>query len=183
MANAAQLLASETGDTEGQTYTLLQQNFSACWGRVGRFLIRKIWALRILFFEREFVDRTPTHKTHLCSTVCSQAVRTAQLMRLAQELHCHLCAPQNKCCHLVWQMSHPWLSSHAPSFMSTSSSSPSCSTTQREHSVHPAHLRAPSVDKLRHQESLWCEDLQSGGNPRTTTLTEFGLCRCPCSIG
>ena len=36
------------------------------------------------------VDKTPTHKTHLCGTVCSQA-RTAQLMRLAQELHCHLC--------------------------------------------------------------------------------------------
>ena len=34
-----------------------------------------------------------THKTHLCITGCSQA-RTAQLMRLAQELHCHLCAPK-----------------------------------------------------------------------------------------
>ena len=31
--------------------------------------------------------------------------------------------------------------------------------------------RAPSVDKLRHQESLWREDLQSGGNPRTATPT------------
>ena len=36
---------------------------------------------------------------------------------------------------------------------------------------NPARLRAPSVDKLRHQESLSREDLQSGGNPRTTTLT------------
>ena len=43
--------------------------------------------------------------------------------------------------------------------------------TQREHSVHPAHLQAHSVDKLRHQESLWREDLQSGGIPRTTTTT------------
>ena len=51
--------------------------------------------------------------------------------------------------------------------MSTSSSSPTYLTTEREHSVHPAHLQAPSVDKLRHQESLWREDLQSGGNPRT----------------
>ena len=40
---------------------------------------------------------------------------------------------------------------------------PTYPTTQREHSVHPAHLQAPSVDKLRHQESLWREDLQSGG--------------------
>ena len=38
--------------------------------------------------------------------------------------------------------------------MSTSFPSP---TTQREHSVHPAHLQARSVDKLRHQEPLWRE--------------------------
>ena len=59
--------------------------------------------------------------------------------------------------------------------MSTSSSSFSYRTTHthREHSVHPAHLQAPSVDKLRHQESLWREDLQSGGNPRTTTPTGY----------
>ena len=55
--------------------------------------------------------------------------------------------------------------------MSTSSSSPTYPTTQREHSLHPAHLQAHSVDKRRHQESLWREDLQSGGNPRTTTPT------------
>ena len=58
--------------------------------------------------------------------------------------------------------------------MSTSSSSPTYPTTQREHSVHPVHLQVPSVDKLRHQESLWREDLQSGGNPRTTTPTSCG---------
>ena len=70
-------------------------------------------------------------------------------------------------------MSHPWLFSHAPSSMSTSSSSPTYPTTHREHSVQPAHLQAPSVDKLRHEESLWREDLQSGGNPRTTTPTGY----------
>ena len=53
--------------------------------------------------------------------------------------------------------------------MSTSSSSPTYPTTQQEHSVDPAHLQVHSVDKRRHQESLWREDLQSGGNPRTTT--------------
>ena len=57
--------------------------------------------------------------------------------------------------------------------MSTSSSSRAYPTTQREHSVHPAHLQAPWVDKLHHQESLWREDLQSGGNPRTTTPTGY----------
>ena len=46
-----------------------------------------------------------------------------------------------------------------------------CNESNREHSTHPAHLQVPSVDKLRHQESLWREDLLSGGNPRTTTPT------------
>ena len=67
-------------------------------------------------------------------------------------------------------MSHPWLFSHAPSSMSTSSSSPSNPTTQREHSVYPGHLQDHSVDKLRHQESLWREDLQSGD---TTTPSGY----------
>ena len=82
-------------------------------------------------------------------------------------------------------MSHPWLP-HLPLTTSTSSSSfPLPSTTQehaaqseqqehlQEHPVHHAHLQAPSVDKLRHQESLWREDLQSGGNPRTTTPSGY----------
>ena len=57
--------------------------------------------------------------------------------------------------------------------MSTSSSSPAYPATQRERSVHPVHLQDHSVDKLRHQEALWREDLQSGGNPRTTTPTGY----------
>ena len=43
----------------------------------------------------------------------------------------------------------------------------------REHPVHPGYHQAPSVDKLRHQESLWREDLQSGGNRRTATPTRY----------
>ena len=130
------------------------------------------------------VDRTTTHNTHLSSTVCSQA-QNAHTTRLAQELHCQLCAPEKNLVILVCSMSHPWLS-HLPFTTSTSSSSFTLpSSTQehaarsgqqeqlREHSVHPAHLQAPSVDKLRHQESLWREDLQSGGNPRTTTPTGY----------
>ena len=58
---------------------------------------------------------------------------------------------------------------------------PTYPTTPREHSVHPAHLQDPSVDKMRPQESLWREDLQSGGNPRTTTLTGLWAHRvCDC---
>ena len=91
---------------------------------------------------------------------------------MGQELHCHLCV-WKEFSHLVCHMSHPWLFSHAHSSMSSSSSSQTYPTTQREHSVHPAHLQAPSVDKLRHQESLWREDLRSGGNLRTTTPTGY----------
>ena len=73
--------------------------------------------------------------------------------------------------------------SHLPSTTSTSSSSftlPSTTTPEhalqsaphdlfQEHPVHNAHLRAPSVDNQRHQESLWRKNLQIGGNSRTTT--------------
>ena len=62
-----------------------------------RSMLSREWWFRFLWRNSRkstgSVDRTPTHKTHLCSTICSQA-RTAQLMRLAQELHCYLCAPE-----------------------------------------------------------------------------------------
>ena len=45
------------------------------------------------------VDRTPTHDTHVCSAVCSQA-RNAHTTHLAQELHCHLCAPEKNL--VIW---------------------------------------------------------------------------------
>ena len=49
------------------------------------------------------VDRTPTHKTHLCTTVWSQA-RTAHSMRLGQDQawFASIFVRQSKCCHLVW---------------------------------------------------------------------------------
>ena len=49
-----------------------------------------------------------------------------------------------------------YLSYHTTRTLSTSRTSPSS-----------------SVDKLRHQESLWREDMQRGGNPRTTTPTGY----------
>ena len=102
----------------------------------------------------------------------SITARTAHSMRLVQDQAWFASSfvAQNKFCHLVCPMSHPWLFSHAPSSMSTSSSSPTYSTTQWEHSVHLAHLQVHSVDKLCHQESLWREDLQSVGKPRAQQL-------------
>ena len=64
---------------------------------IGRF-----WCLDPWRNGTEPVDTTPTRKTHLCSTVCSQA-RTAQLMRLAQELHRHLCALEKNL--VIWCVS------------------------------------------------------------------------------
>ena len=104
------------------------------------------------------------------SAVCSQARDASHA--LGSRIACHLCASKRSS-HLVSFMFHPWLFSHASSSMSTSASSPIHPTTRKEPSVHPAHLQAPSVDKLRHQESLCREDLQSDRNPRTTTPTFF----------
>ena len=82
-------------------------------------------------------------------------------------------------------MSHPLLLSHLPFTTSTSSSSfilPSTTTPEhalqrgqhdllQEHPVHHQLLQDLRVDKQRHQEPLWRENLQSGGNPRTTFST------------
>ena len=82
-------------------------------------------------------------------------------------------------------MSHPLLLSHLPRTTSTPSSSFTLlSTTTPEHALqsgqhdllkeHPVHhqpLRDLPVDKQRHQEPLWRENLQCGGNPRKTFST------------
>ena len=90
------------------------------------------------------------------------------------------CAWQ-ECSYLVFSMSHPWLS-HLPLTTSTSTSSFALlSRTQKQHHRYNQNnsentqyiTHIPSVDKLRHQESLWREDVQSGGNPRTTTSTNY----------
>ena len=115
------------------------------------------------------VDRTTTHDTHLCSTVCSQA-GNAHTTLLAQELRCHLSAPKQVL---------PSGMTHASSMVVLSRAFlhehflfltyVSCHTRRTLGASRTS--QAPSVDKLRHQESLWREDLQSGGNPRTTTPT------------
>ena len=123
----------------------------------------------LLLSDLPFTTSTSSSSFTLPSTTTpEQAAQSGQHDQLREDsvdsVH-----PAHKCCHLVCHMSHPWLFLHAPSSMSTSSSSPTYPTTQREQPVHPAHLQDHSVDKLRHQESLWREDLQSGGNPRTTS--------------
>ena len=85
-------------------------------------------------------------------------------------------------------MSHPSLLSHLPRTASSSPSSftlPSTTTPEhalqsgqhdllQEHRVHHQPLQDLPVDKRRHQEPLWRENLQSGGNPRKTFSTDCG---------
>ena len=116
------------------------------------------------------MDRTPTHITHLCSTVCSQAWNARHALGSSHTDGSVIFVRLKRVCHLVCYMSHPWLL-HLPFTTSTSSSSFTLpfTTTQehaaqpeqhdqlREHPVHHAHLQALPVDKLRHQESPWRE--------------------------
>ena len=113
------------------------------------------------------VDRTP-NTIHICAVQFVHKCGTYTQHAWLKNCISSLCAKKSPVIWCVSCMSHPWLFSHPLSSMSASYSSLIYPTTLREHWVHPAHLQAPSVDKLRH---LWREDLQSGGNPRTTTPT------------
>ena len=130
--------------------------------------------------------RQYTHKHCTHSAVQSLHKRGTHRTRLAQELH-NIFVRLKRTCHLVLHMSHPCWMTHLPFIISTSSSSftlPEATTREhvlqsghhdllQEHPVHHQPLQDLPVDKLRHQESLWRENLQSGGgNPRTTFSTK-----------
>ena len=108
--------------------------------------------------------------------------RNAHSMRLAQDQawFASIFVPQNKCCHLVCHVSHPWLFCHAPSSMSTSSSSPTYPTTQLEHSVHPASLGrqvAPSRITLAWRPAEWRKPAHN--NSHSICLHHQTLTRTP----
>ena len=112
---------------------------------------------------------THSQQTSVQHSLFTSAERTPRAYLKSHGLQCHLCAPL------------------MPFTTSTSSSSftlPSTPTQEhaaqpvqhghlQEHPVHHAHLQALPVDKQRHQESLWREYPQTGGNPRTTTSTGY----------
>ena len=74
--------------------------------------------------------RQDTHSqdTFVQYSLFTSAERTLNALGLAQaQLQARFASifvPENKFCHLVCHMSHPWLLSHTPFSMSTSSSSP-----------------------------------------------------------
>ena len=122
--------------------------------------------------------RQYTHKHCTYSAVQCLHKRGTHRTRLAQELHFHLCAPEKNLSSGL-RMSHPpfTTSSSSSSFTPPSTTTPEHAQQSgqhdllQEHPVHHEHLQALPVDKQRHQEPLWRENLQSGGNPRTTFST------------
>ena len=120
------------------------------------------------------MDRTPTHNTHLCSTVCSQAQNAHHALGPSQTDCSVIFVRLKSICHLV-RICLPLtcrLPHHLPQSLflllrhkNTQHNRFIMSTTENTH----AQLHALPVDKQRHQESLWRENLLSGGNPRTTT--------------
>ena len=124
------------------------------------------------------------HEHCTYSAVQSLHKRGTHRTRLALELQRHLCAPEKNLSSGP-HMYYPLLLSHLPCTTSTSSSSftlPSTTTPEhalqlgqhdllREHRVHHQPLQERPVEKQRHQEPLWRENQQSGGNPRNTFST------------
>ena len=96
-----------------------------------------------------------------CSVIFVRLKRVRHLVRTCLTLYCSL------------------TSTLSSSFSLPSTTTPEHAALSGQHDhlqKHPGHhelLQAPPDDKQRHQESLWRENLQSGGNPRTTTPTGY----------
>ena len=132
------------------------------------------------------VDRTPTHNTHLYSTVCSQA-RNAHLALGSIHTDCSaLFVCLRRICHLVSHVSHPFVvlslavyHEHIIFFIHSSFYHDTQNTQHnrdnKNNSKNTPYIMQISMlsQSQRHQESLRRENLQSGGNPRTTTPTGY----------
>ena len=129
---------------------------------------------------------TDSQHTSVQYSLFKSAERTPRAWLKAQELHnifvrleriCHLvCTCLILCCSLTCR------SLRAPHLPNSLFLPPRYKNTQHnqdntiyskntQYIINP--LQAFPVDKQRHQESLWRENLQSGGNPHTTTPTGY----------
>ena len=137
------------------------------------YIIWEMVVISVSWKEFQKIDgrrRQYTHKHCTYSAVQSVHKRGTHTQRAWLKNCIVIFVRLKRFCHLVLHMSHPLLFSHLPFRTSTSSSSFTLpSTTTQEHKGHPVHhayLQARPVDKLRLQESLWRENLQSGaGEP------------------
>ena len=159
---------------------------------------------RISRFLAHVVDRTHhSQHTSVKYSLFTSAERTPRVWLKSHGLQCRLCAPEKNLSSGVAHVSpfvvlstavyhgHIIFFIHSSFYHDTRTRSTigSIWSPQRTHPVHHEHLQALPADRQRHQESLRREDLQSGGNPRTTTPTHardgadnfFGL--KPCTRG
>ena len=153
MDNISKLLIQMKDNKLPRIHDASQRKGELCEDGFSR--VRGLWTAHPLtmFTSVQFVHKHGTHTQRIWLKNCISSLRV-------------------KKCPVIWCVScliHGCSLTRLP--MSNSSSSPFYPFTHREHSVHPAHLQVPSVDKLRHQESLWRDDQKSGGNPRTTIPT------------
>ena len=130
--------------------------------------------------------RQYTHKHCTYSAVQSLHKRGTHRTRLAQDLH-NICGRLKRICHLVrtccsltcrLPRAHHLLHSLflLPRHQNTHYNRDNTITSKNTQYIIEPFQDHP-VDKQHHQESLWCENLQSGGNPRATFSTEQGAGR------
>ena len=77
-------------------------------------LLRTVISVNQLSIYGPVADRTPTHKTHLCSTVCSQAGNVYHPLGSSNHGLYFIFVRLKRICHLVLHMSHPLLFSRLP---------------------------------------------------------------------
>ena len=126
--------------------------------------------------RREVWTRHPLTR-HICAVQFDHSAhRTLNALSLAQvqdqAWFASIFVPQNEFCHLVSHvssmvvLSRAFLHEHFLFFTFLSYHTTRTLSTSRTFQTLP-------VDKQRHQESLWRENLQSGGNPGKTTPTIY----------
>ena len=138
----------------------------------------------------ETVDRTPTHNTHLCSTVCSQArkriarawLKNCSVILVRLKRICHLvCTCLTLCCSLTCRLPRAHHPLHSLSLLPRQQNTQHIWNTII--SKNNQDIMNFSRLKQRHQESLWRGNLQGGGNPRKTTPRETNTCHVPVTKG
>ena len=118
---------------------------------------------------------------HICA-IQSVHKRPTHRTRLAQELQCHLCAPKQVLSSGVAHISpfvafSPAVHHEPPHLPDTLFLLPRHQNTQhiRDNMIYSKNteyiMHISCSPKQHQQESLWRENLQSGGNPRRTTPT------------
>ena len=138
------------------------------------------------FYNKLSVDRTPTHNTHLCSTVCSQARNAHRALgsshtdcsvicvRLKKDLFiwCRTCL--TLCCSLTCRLPRAHHLPHSlflpPLHKNTQHNRFNMVTSKNTRCItHISRLPQSTSSAIKNHSDV--KTMQSGGNPRTTTPT------------